>query len=159
MLSEMPELQGDYSVVLSYWNGMPLEAHEITGWMFSRDYDLLRTVGGVHLGLSGGADQPGRLVLQAGDGELHMGQSVTPRWQWGRAVLVKQGRKIEVYQADTQRPEISIELNDEQATAPAIAALFFGGRSDRIDKWEGKLDEIAVFDRGLNQAEVGQLLK
>lgn len=157
--TEMPELQGDYSVVLSYWNGMPLTAREITGWMFSRDYDFSHTAGGVHLGLSGGTDQPGRLVLQAGNGELHLGQTVTPRWQWGRAVLVKLGNRIDVYQADAQRPEISIELNEEQAAAAAIAELFFGGRSDRIDNWEGKLDEIAVFERGLSQAEIAQLLK
>ncbi|MCA9158218.1 MAG: hypothetical protein KDA72_07825, partial [Planctomycetales bacterium] len=159
MLAEMPELHGDYSVVLSFWNGMPLQAREVAGWMFSRDYDFSHTDGGVHLGLSGGTDQPGRLVLQAGNGEPHLGRTATPRWQWGRAVLVKLGNKMEVYQADAQRAEISIELNEKQAAAPAIAELFFGGRSDRVDNWEGKLDEIAVFDRGLSQAEVAQLLK
>ncbi len=159
MTAEMPELQGDYSLTLSYWNGMPLSARNITGWMFSRDHDFSRSIGGVHLGLSGGTDQPGRLVLQVGEGETHVGQSVTPRWQWGRAVLVKQGKTIKIYQSDAGHPEISVELNEEQAAAPAMAELFFGGRSDRTDNWEGKLDEIAVFDRGLSPAEVGRLLK
>lgn len=159
MVAALPELQGDFSVVLSFWNGMPLGAREVAGWMFSRDYDRTLSSGGIHLGLSGGTDQPGRLMLQSGMAKAHLGKSVTPRWQWGRAVLVKSGNKLDVYQADGQVPEISIELTPEQRLGSAVSELFFGGRSDRVDNWEGKLDEIAVFDRGLSPAEVGQLLK
>lgn len=155
----LPELQGDYSVVLSFWNGLAIGARDVAGWMFSRDYDHTLSGGGLHVGLSGGADQPGRLILQAGNDKPQFGKSSTPRWQWGRAVLVKSGNHIRVYQADAEIPEISLELTAEQAAVPNIAALFFGGRSDHIDNWEGKLDEVAVFDRALNSSEVAELLK
>ena len=34
---------------------------------------------------------------------------------------------------------------------------FFGGRADRRDGWEGRLDEIAVFPRALTASEVAKL--
>jgi len=75
-------------------------------------------------------------------------------------VLVKQGDKVSVYQSDPNNPEIVLQLSDSQRfNLRAIEETFFGGRSDNIDNWEGKLDEIAVFDRGLNAGEIAKLLK
>ena len=132
---------------------------DVAGWMFSRDYDLTLSSGGLHLGLTGGTEQPGRLMLQVGDDNPLFGKSSTPRWQWGRAVLVKSGNKFDVYQADAEEPEISLELPSKQAELPSIAEFFFGGRSDRQENWEGKLDEVAVFDRALKSSEIAELLK
>jgi hypothetical protein len=39
----------------------------------------------------------------------------------------------------------------------SIPAIFFGGRSDNENNWEGRLDEIAVFDRALSAEEVAKL--
>ncbi len=159
LVSHLPELQGDYSLVLSYWNGLAVGARDVAGWLYSRDYDHTLSSGGVHLGLSGDAEQPGRLMLQSGNSEPQFGKSSTPRWQWGRAILVKSGNQLSVYQADAETPEITVELTAEQAQAPQVDTLFFGGRSDRNDNWEGKLDEVAVFDRALDASEVAELLK
>jgi hypothetical protein len=52
-----------------------------------------------------------------------------------------------------------LEIETKAATA-ALAELkqcFFGGRSDNDSNWEGRLDEIAVFDRALSEAEVAKL--
>jgi hypothetical protein len=35
--------------------------------------------------------------------------------------------------------------------------VFLGGRSDGIDSWEGRLDEIAVFDRALDADTIAAL--
>ena len=35
--------------------------------------------------------------------------------------------------------------------------LFLGGRSDNAANWEGRLDEIAVFNRALTAREVSRL--
>ena len=43
------------------------------------------------------------------------------------------------------------------AKAAKIAPCFFGGRSDNDSNWEGRLDEIAVFNRALSLAEVEKL--
>ena len=43
-----------------------------------------------------------------------------------------------------------------EAGAPA-ADLFMGGRNDNPSNWEGRLDEVAYFDRPLSAEEVATL--
>ena len=43
------------------------------------------------------------------------------------------------------------------ATAATSSQLFWGGRSDNDSNWEGRLDEIALFDRALSTGEVFKL--
>lgn len=38
-----------------------------------------------------------------------------------------------------------------------LPQLFFGGRSDNQHNWEGRLDEVAIFDRALTEEEVQSL--
>lgn len=159
LVAELPTLTSDFSVALAFWNGMPAGARPIAGWMFSRDYAYSQSDRGVHLGLSGDAEQPGRLMLRLADSDPVFGATVTPRWQWGRAVLVKSGKQVRVYQNSASSPEIVKEFSDEQAAQAQIAECFFGGRSDNSDNWEGKLDEIALFNRALTQAEIAVLLR
>tara|TARA_B100000686_G_C16295823_1_gene715915 strand:+ start:527 stop:700 length:174 start_codon:yes stop_codon:yes gene_type:complete len=51
-------------------------------------------------------------------------------------------------------PEIEVKTNP---LARGQSELFFGGRCDNQANWEGRLDEIAVFDRALSAAEIGKL--
>ncbi len=37
--------------------------------------------------------------------------------------------------------------------------FYFGGRCDNDSNWEGRLDEIAVFDRALRAEEIARLAK
>ena len=52
-----------------------------------------------------------------------------------------------------------IEINTTTTSSfPApLGQLFLGGRSDNHSNWEGRLDEVAVFDRALNEHEVNVL--
>ncbi len=159
MRAELSELASDFSLVLNYWNGMPAGARPVAGWMFSRDFSSASSDRGIHLGLSGEADQSGRLMLQLGNATPVFGRSSTPRWQWGRVVLVKSGSTVSLYQHDATEPEVSVEFTDAQAAQAGIADCFFGGRSDNRDNWEGKLDEIALFNRPLSVNEVAKLFE
>ena len=50
--------------------------------------------------------------------------------------------------------------NKEDKQVPHAARLvdfFFGGRSDNDSNWEGRLDEIAVFNRVLSPDEIQTL--
>ena len=40
-----------------------------------------------------------------------------------------------------------------------LKEIFFGGRCDNVNNFEGRLDEIAVFDRALNAEEIATLKK
>ena len=159
LCAELTDLGSDYSVALTFWNGMPAGARPVAGWMFSNDYPDAISGRGVHLGLSGDAEHAGQLLLQVGTAPPLRGRHVTPRWQWGQVVLVKSGSQVCVYQSDPQTPEIEFTADPADAAELPIAACFFGGRSDNLDNWEGKLDEIAIYDRALNADERAQLLR
>ena len=50
-----------------------------------------------------------------------------------------------------KEPEIEFAGGGE--TISMIDALFVGGRSDNDSNFEGRIDEVAVFDRALTQPE------
>ncbi len=148
----LPELSGEGTVVLSFWNGMPLKARSIAGWMCSRDHPYRTGRQGLHLGLDGS----GRLALQCGLNDPMLGSELIERWHWARVALVFQGRRATVFLAGKDEPEIEV---DDLPQAANLATWFFGGRSDGQDNWEGRLDEIAVFDRALKADEIRQVLE
>ena len=143
MRVDMPQLQKQFTVKMSFWNGMPDEGREVAGWMFSRDYDSSVTPAGMHVGLGGQGEMAGRLILQLGTGKPIIGKSIVKRWTWHQVQIDCSGDEVRVYLDDSKEPEIRQRIKDaKQFTA---TQLFFGGRSDSKDNWEGRLDEIAVF--------------
>lgn len=143
-----------YSVSLWLWNGMPNDGRDTSGWLFSRGPDQGLSAQGEHLGVGGKAGHPGCLVFFHGDNPATAlaGRTLIPRWEWQHVVLVRDGQSVRVYL--NGRPEI-----DAQAPGcPAwLEQCFFGGRSDNDSNWEGRLDEVAVFNRPLSPAEVARL--
>ena len=122
----LPQLGDDFTVVMSFWNGMPVNAREVAGWMFSRDYEYTTSANGIHLGLAGATERPGCLLLQCGTARPALGKTAVPRWEWATTALVKQGRHLRVYLSGSQSPEIDLELPAGDASSVRIAALFFG---------------------------------
>ena len=153
--ARLAELGENYSVSLWFWNGMPSDARETAGWLFSRDRNHSVLTAGDHLGLGGTASEPGKLILQHGEGKPVVGRTAIDRWTWAQAVMVREGQRVRVYLNGSASPEIDIE-------APAdfpdgFGQLFLGGRSDNDSNWEGRLDEIAIFDRALTPQEIEKL--
>src|SRR5690606_23604658 len=145
-----------YSVSLWIWNGFPVEGRPVAGWFVSRGQDYSLSPVGDHLGLGGSAGDAGRLIFQHGRDPANRvaGRTDIPRWQWQHVVLVRDGRNVRVW--------LNGKLEIETATAgtrgdePGMDHWYFGGRSDRDSGWEGRLDEIAVFDRPLKPATVAE---
>lgn len=149
------DLGDRYSVSLWLWNGMPADARAVSGWVFSRGHDHGLGRLGDHLGVGGGAGPAGKLVYFAGDDPAAAvaGRTEIPRWTWHHVALVRDGASVKVYLDGAL---------DLETTAPAgfpagFDRLFFGGRSDNDSNWEGRLDEVALFDRALTAEEVGAL--
>lgn len=132
----------DYSVSLWFWNGMPTDGRQVTGWIYSRGNAYGRPRGAEQLGVGGTAGHAGRLILQVGSEAPLAGQTEIERWSWYQVRLERRGGKLRVYLNDAAEPEI-------QADAPADVPhwadeWFFGGSSDGSFGWEGRLDEIAI---------------
>lgn len=148
------DLKDQYSISLWIWNGMPLDAREICGWMFSQGPNHGLAAYGDHLGL-GGTEFPGKLVFMNGsDRKPHAGQTTIERWTWSQVTLVRDGDSVKVYL--NGKPEIELKSAPGKP-GPMLEQLFFGGRTDNQSNWEGRLDEIAVFNRALTPAEVKTL--
>ena len=142
MRADLPELTDNFTVTMSFWNGMPDEAREIAGWMFSRDHESTTSAAGVHLGLGGQGEASGRLILQLGSGKPLHGKTVVKRWTWHQVRLEYGGSAVRVFLDDAAEPEIASNLDSTERNFPPL--FFFGGRSDSQNNWEGRLDEITV---------------
>lgn len=145
-----------YSVSLWLWNGMPNDGRDTAGWLFSRGRDQGLARQGDHLGIGGKSGHTGQLVFFHGDdaGTATAGRTVIPRWQWHHVVLVRDGQTVRAY-LDGQ---LDIEAQGVAICPAGLESCFFGGRGDNDSNWEGRLDEIAVFDRALTAAEVARLV-
>jgi len=155
--TRLPELNGNYSISLWIWNGMPNDGRGTAGWILSNDHNHGLSAAGNHLGIGGTATSPGKLIFQNGndaDKNPAIGKSIIDRWTWNHVMLVREGSTLRVYLNGNTDPEIQLE---SLPVAPShIKQFFFGGRSDNVDNWEGRLDEIAVFDRALTADELGR---
>lgn len=150
LASDLSGVGEAYTISMWIWNGMPNEGREMSGWFYSRDHNHGVSAYGEHLGVGGSAGHTGRLVFQAGEAVL-AGTTEIPRWTWQHVVLVREGAKVRLYLNG------KLEIEGEAKAASAIPSCFFGGRSDHAADWEGRMDEIAVFDRALGDEEVRRL--
>jgi hypothetical protein len=144
LCSELSGIGDAHSVSLWLWNGMPTGARDITGWFYSRDHHHGVSAYGEHLGVN----RDGKLLVQTA--KPLTGTTEIPRWTWQHVVLVREGEKVRVY----LNGKLEIE---GQASASKVTSAFFGSRSDDDSSWEGRLDEIAVFDRALDAGEIAKL--
>jgi hypothetical protein len=129
---------------------MPAEARPVAGWVYSRDYDSGVSAAGEHLGLGGAGDTAGKIIFQTGNSPAVVGTDSIPRWTWAHVVLVRDGDQISVWLNGRQQLRT-------QARTTTAGQIFIGGRSDSDSNWEGRLDEVALFDRALTAQEIAAL--
>ncbi|MCA9063878.1 MAG: hypothetical protein KDA96_12490 [Planctomycetaceae bacterium] len=155
--AQLSALGDHYSVSMWFWNGMPAEGRETAGWLFSRDRDYGLSPFGDHLGVGGTATSPGRLIFQHGSDpdSVAVGTTEIPRWTWNHVLFVRDGKKVFVYLNGNAVPELTAE--SDTTFLGDISQTFFGGRSDNDSNWEGRIDEVAVFDRVLTASEAARL--
>ncbi len=157
--SRIPDLADRYTVSLWFWNGMPVDGRETAGWIFSRGHDHGLGPRGDHLGLGGTGSVPGKLIFLHGDpkegAQPVAGNTKIDRWTWNHVVFSRDGDTVKVFLNGAAQPEI--ETKSPADFPPGFDQWFFGGRCDRDSNWEGRLDEIAVFDRPLSAEEIARL--
>ena len=155
--ASVPKLGNVYSVECWVWNGFPNSERAVTGYFFSRGPDGDAQVAGDHLGIGGNymnQGWDGRLLLFNGNerDEALTGRTVLETRTWHHVALVRNGNHVTVYLNGNLQPEIDGEL--EPTYAEADDEIFLGGRSDRMFGLEGRLDEVALYNRVLTADEV-----
>jgi hypothetical protein len=134
-----------YSVEFWFWNGLPADVRGITGWLLSSAADE-------SIGIGGTAGSAGQLILASDRQILKSGKSVLAPKTWYYLALVRDGPTVNVYLNGKGTPEISAP-SAFSVTSPKHS-LFFGGRADPPESFEGKLDDVAVYDRTLTPLEI-----
>ena len=146
----------EYSVSLWFWNGLRTDARPVTGYFFSRGETDHPLAPGDHVGVGGTAHARGRLIVFNGNQENQLleGKQLLSKDRWYHLVFVRRGMHVEAY--IDGRKEIGGTLKPTYGEANDI---FIGGRNDNFANFEGRLDEVALFDRALSSAEVGALFE
>lgn len=154
--TRLPEVTNDYTIALWFWNGMPNEGRDVAGWLCSRGREHVADPLSEHVGIGGLSGHAGKLVFLKGAGavaESAAGTTELQRWTWYHLTCVRQGDEVRLYL--NGQLELSTTVPGD---FPAQYEQFFvGGRCDNQANWEGRLDEIAIFDRALSAEEVEQL--
>ncbi|MHC2070755.1 PVC-type heme-binding CxxCH protein [Bremerella sp. T1] len=134
--------EDSYTVSQWIWNGIDLDAQPIAGWFLSH---------GDSLGVSGKGEHAGNVILETADGKTIFGKHKIDRWTWTHVALVREGNQTRVY--------INGELDVEAASKPnqSSGTIFMGGHAKNKNNWQGRLDEVALFDRALTSDEIKQL--
>jgi hypothetical protein len=154
MRAALPGLTRDYSVELWIWNELPATARAVTGYFFSRGEDGAAEAPGEHLGIGGTSAATGRLIVFNGNrgNELLAGATLLPLNSWNHVVLVRQGDLIRVYLNGAAEPEIEGRLT---VTFPDdCGQIFLGARNERFAPFQGRIDQVAVYDRPLRPEEI-----
>ncbi len=150
------QLGATFSVEMWIWNALPADARAVTGYLFSHGPAGDAAVRGEHLGIGGTHrdDITGRLFLFNGNerGDVVAGRTVLAQKAWHHVVLVRDGERVRVHLDGRPDPEIDAPF---ASTLPGgTASIFLGGRTDGMFGFEGKLDEVAVYERALGPAEI-----
>ena len=147
MVAKLPDLGDRYSVELWVWNGFPADARDWTGTPFA-----FAAGGGVgdHLVLGGKKGTPNVLAAFASgaDAEPGSGRTPVPFRTWAHVCFVRDGGAVRVF----------LNGKEDLAVRPARAAkpdaIVVGGRPDKAFGFEGRIAEVAVYDRVLTAQEI-----
>jgi len=152
--AKLDGISDQYSVELWFWNGLPTDARPITGTILARSSREGDAKPGDQLGIGGTEVAPRRLFFTNGKtpGKILSGTTeITPK-AWHHLVLVHDRSRVAVYLDGIPKPEIA-----GQADVDAIGRsgmLSVGGHIGSLAGFEGKIDEVALYDRALAAKEI-----
>lgn len=150
--------QGEYTVQFWIWNGFPVDARPVTGFLFGRGADGGKSLPGDQLALGGTQFGAGRLVYFSGSpdsGEPLAGERELAEREWFHVALVRRDASVSVYvdgvlDLSGEAPPLRKDANEE---------FFLGGRNDGYAGWEGLMDEVAIHERALAADEIRDLFE
>ncbi len=155
--AKVKKLKKSYSIELWFYNCMPNDARDITGYLFAVGNS------GDRLAISGTASEPGKLFFCNNNSrnDFTTGQTTIPirNWvpneSWHHLVLVRDGNQVTLYLDGKTTPELNL-------TTPLLESsgeIWIGGTSDGTANFEGRIDEVAIYHRPLSAAEVSAHFK
>ena len=136
----VPELKIDGIGSLEFWfqNQLLATVRPVTG--------TLCRWGGFELSLSGtSSSEPGRLSIGP-----KVGATLIQPKQWYHVVIVRDAQRVQVFLNGESRPELEIQGGGNAEAGD----LSLAGGSNPDANFEGRLDEVAFYNRRLGKAEI-----
>jgi len=145
-----------YSIELWFWNGLPTSVRPITGYLLSFDNHDVRGLSEGDIGIGGTNLAPGRLFFSTGGAHAKeiVGKTRLEPKTWHHLALVRDRGQVSIYLDGKTEPEIFAEAGIDPKNR--LASLIIGGRENSLASFEGKIDEVALFDRALGARDVTQ---
>ncbi|MCZ2342463.1 MAG: hypothetical protein LC104_11820 [Bacteroidales bacterium] len=126
MVAKLPPLGDRYTIAFRYWPGLPASAPAATA-------PILTLVSG---------QQTGTAIAISADEDV-------PQRTWAQVVLVRDGAKTQVYRNGKL-------WKTDTVSGPKLAGettLFVGGTANKTGRFEGRIAEVAVYDRAFPPKE------
>jgi Concanavalin A-like lectin/glucanases superfamily len=139
----------NYSVELWFWSGLPTDVKPVTGQLLS-----LRWAGtSEHVGIKP-AESAQRVFFSQGKSpeKVVTGKTEIAARNWHHLALVRDSDWVTVYLDGDPEPEIKSKVHI--AGDGGLESLFVGGQSNDLGHFEGKVDEVAVYDGTLSAREI-----
>lgn len=155
MTADTKALPPRWSIALWLWNGLLIDAREVTGTIVAVGDAGDDSVRGDRLWLTG-ADAGGVLRFAHGNQPALTGSTPLNLRTWHHVVLVRDENQVTVYLNGDPQPELSGRAATNACDQPL---WYFADGPDSQASWEGKLDDIALFDRALTAQQVADLYR
>ncbi|MDH3582706.1 MAG: HEAT repeat domain-containing protein, partial [Phycisphaerae bacterium] len=155
MRAEIEGIGDTYSVEFWFRNSLPNHSRPVTAYLFSRGIDGMKDAEGDHLGIGGTHAAEGRLIVYHGNrsGGLLAGRAKVESESWHHVAMVRDDERVRVYLNGNPKPEIDGKL--PRTYPDGHPQFFFGGRNDNFANLQGRLDEVALYDRAISPEEIG----
>ena len=154
--AEVPNLNKNYSVEFWFWNGMPNDARLITASLCQCAFQSSTPHSGDHLMIMGGKSRPGNLKFVNGltleDAIFLHGETATQAKTWNHVVVVRERAIVRTYLNGLADPGLAAAAPIDSRDAGN--EWYFGGNKDPKSGLEGKLSDIAIYDRALPADEI-----
>lgn len=158
MRAYLAGLTDKYAVEMWFSNYLPTDARKVTGHLFAREMTETvrdrKEIAGDRVGIAGKGAEAGKLFFSNGDSgkQIIFGKTAIPLKTWNHLVMVRDGNNINIYLNGAPVAEITgqapVKFN------PQSPELFIGGTNDPAETFEGRIDEVAIYNRALSADEI-----
>lgn len=157
LAARLPDFtQNDYTVSLWFWSGTAHGKILTSEWLFSRREDFGSTLDGDHLALHDHNDGNRYFSYQTAKSGLHrLEVGKVERWTWNHLAVARSGHSFYLFLNGNHL----ITHSGQNLETPSFDTLFFGGSSSHDTNFEGRIDEIAVFDRALSAETIREVFQ
>ena len=138
----------EYSVTMCFQNTLPVSARDTTGVLLSTEFETLLIAG------KSAGNQAGKLVLRSGQHSF-TGKTPVSTKHWQQIAITRDRQRVRVYLDGRAEPEIDAPVESFKP----VKRLLIGSDGSSLATFDGKVDEVAVFDRVLADADVVELYK